>query len=111
VRSGKLRALGVGATERNPLMPDVPTISESGLPGYAAANWIGIVAPAGTPQPIIAKLHREISAIQDSPEAQKQFANEGADIIRMSADGFGDFIASEMVKWGRVVKEAGIKPE
>jgi tripartite-type tricarboxylate transporter receptor subunit TctC len=111
VRSGKLRALGVGATERNALMPDVPTISESGLPGYAAANWIGIVAPAGTPQPIIAKLHREISAIQDSPEAQKQFANEGADIIRMSADGFGDFIASEMVKWGRVVKEAGIKPE
>ncbi len=111
VRSGKLRALGVGATERNALMPDVPTISELGLPGYAAANWIGIVAPAGTPQPIIAKLHREISAIQDLPEAQKQFANEGADIIRMSADGFGDFIASEMVKWGRVVKEAGIKPE
>jgi tripartite-type tricarboxylate transporter receptor subunit TctC len=111
LRSGKLRALGVGAAERYALIPDVPTISESGLPGYAAANWIGVVAPAGTPQPIIAKLHQEISAIQDSPEAQKQFANEGADIIRMSSSVFGDFIASELTKWGRVVKEAGIKPE
>jgi tripartite-type tricarboxylate transporter receptor subunit TctC len=111
VRAGKLKALGVGATERYALMPEVPTIGESGLPGYAAANWIGVVAPAGTPQPIIEKLHQEISAIQDSPEAQKQFANEGADIIRMSAAGFGDFIASELIKWGRVVKEAGIKPE
>jgi tripartite-type tricarboxylate transporter receptor subunit TctC len=111
LRSGKLRALGVGASERNPLIPDVPTITESGLPGYTAANWIGVVATAGTPQPIIDKLHKEISAIQDSPEAQKQFANEGADIIRMSSAGFGDFIGSELVKWGRVVKEAGIKPE
>ena len=111
LRSGKLRALGVGATERYALIPDVPTISESGLPGYAAANWIGVVAPAGTPQPIIAKLHQEISAIQDSAEAQKQFANEGADIIRMSSGAFGDFIASELSKWGRVVKDAGIKPE
>jgi tripartite-type tricarboxylate transporter receptor subunit TctC len=111
LRAGKLRALAVGATERYALIPDVPTISESGLPGYAAANWIGVVAPAGTPPPIIAKLHQEISAIQDSPEAQKQFANEGADIIRMTSSAFGDFIASELTKWGRVVKEAGIKPE
>src|SRR5262245_24268474 len=111
LRSGKLRALGVGAAERYALIPDVPTISESGLPGYAAANWIGVVAPAGTPQPIIAKLHQEITAIQNSPEAQKQFANEGPDISRMSSGAFGDFIASELTKWGRVVKEAGIKPE
>ena len=62
-------------------------------------------------QPDVAKLHQEITAIQDSAEAQKQFANEGADIIRMSSAGFGDFIASELTKWGRVVKEAGIKPE
>jgi tripartite-type tricarboxylate transporter receptor subunit TctC len=111
LRSGKLRALGVGATQRNALIPDVPTVSESGLPGYTAANWIGIVAPAGTPEAIVAKLHREISAIQDSPELQKQFANEGADLMRMSTAEFGDFIVTEMAKWGRVVKEAGIKPE
>src|SRR5262249_50834092 len=100
LRSGKLRALGVGAPERNPLIPDVPTVIEGGLPGYTAANWIGIVAPAGTPEPIIAKLHREISAIQDSPELQKQFANEGADMIRMSRAEFGDFIVAEIAKWG-----------
>jgi tripartite-type tricarboxylate transporter receptor subunit TctC len=111
LRSGKLRALGVGAAQRNALIPDVPTVSEGGLPGYTAANWIGIVAPAGTPEPIIAKLHREISAIQDSPELQKQFANEGADIVRMSTAEFGEFIVAEIAKWGRVVKEAGIKAE
>jgi tripartite-type tricarboxylate transporter receptor subunit TctC len=111
LRSGKLRALGVGAAQRNALIPDVPTVSESGLPGYTAANWIGIVAPAGTPEAIVAKLHREISAIQDSPELQKQFANEGADLMRMSTAEFGDFIGTEIAKWGRVVKEAGIKPE
>jgi tripartite-type tricarboxylate transporter receptor subunit TctC len=111
LRSGKLRALGVGAATRNGLLPDVPTVSESGLPGYEAANWIGIVAPAGTPAPIIEKLHKEISAMQDSPEAQKQFANEGADIIRMTSAEFGKFIASETAKWGRVVKEAGIKAQ
>jgi tripartite-type tricarboxylate transporter receptor subunit TctC len=111
LRSGKLRALGVGAAHRNMLIPEVPTVSESGLPGYEAANWIGIVAPAGTPAAIVEKLHHEISAIQDSAELQKQFANEGADVIRMSSAEFGHFIASETSKWGRVIKEAGIKPE
>ncbi len=111
LRTGKLRALGVGAEKRNALIPDVPTISESGLPGYKAANWIGIVAPAGTPDAIIAKLHREISASLDSPEMQKQFANQGAERMRMSSAAFADFIKTEMAKWGRVVKEAHIKPQ
>ena len=111
VRSGKLRALGVGGTTRNPTIPDVPTVAESGLPGYQAANWIGIVAPAGTPTAIVAKLHSEISAVQDSPEAQKQFAAEGAEVVRMSSAEFGAFMANELDKWGRVVKEAGIKAE
>ena len=111
LRSGKLRALGVGAAKRSTTLPDVPTVSESGLPGYEAANWIGIVAPAGTPAAIIEKLHKEISLMQESPEALKQFANEGADVMRMSSADFGKFIASETDKWGRVVKEAGIKAQ
>jgi tripartite-type tricarboxylate transporter receptor subunit TctC len=110
-RSGKLRALGVGSLQRNPLIPDVPTVSESGLPGYAVANWIGIVAPAGTPNVIVAKLHKEISAIQDSAEMQKQFAHEGAEVVRKTSAEYGEFIASETAKWGRVVKEAGIKSQ
>lgn len=111
VRSGKLRALGVGALKRSFVLPDVPTIDESGVPGYQAANWFGMVAPAGTPAPILDKLHRELSAIQDSAELKKQFANEGAETVHMTAAEFGAFIASETDKWGKVVREAGIKPQ
>ena len=81
------------------------------MPGYEAANWIGVVAPAGTPEPIVERLHKEISAILDSPEVQKLFASEGADIVHMSTAQFGAYIASEIEKWGRVVKQAGIKAQ
>jgi tripartite-type tricarboxylate transporter receptor subunit TctC len=111
LRSGKLKALGVGATQRNRLIPDVPTVAESGLPGYVVSNWFGIMAPAGTPPAIVARLHKEIVAIQDSLELQKQFANDGAEIVRQSSAEFGAHIVSELAKWGRVVKESGIKPE
>ena len=111
LRSGKLRAVGVGAAKRSELLPDVPTVSESGLPGYEAANWIGIVAPAGTPPAVVALLHKEISAMQKSPEVVKQLTSQGASVLQMSSDQFGKFIASETDKWGRVVKEAGIKPQ
>jgi tripartite-type tricarboxylate transporter receptor subunit TctC len=111
VRSGKLRALGVGGKTRNPVLPDVPTVVEAGVPGYEVSNWIGIVAPAGTPAPIVTKLHQEISAILDSAEVQKQLASQGADVLRMGSAEFGTFMASEMDKWERVVKEGGIKPE
>ena len=111
VRSGRLRALGVGALKPSFALPDVPTIDASGVPGYQAANWIGIVAPAGTPEPIVARLHKEMTAAQDSPELQKQFANEGAEIVRMTSTEFGAFIASETTKWGKVVREAKIKAE
>jgi tripartite-type tricarboxylate transporter receptor subunit TctC len=111
VRSGKLRALGVGGTRRSFAMPDVPTIDEAGVPGYHCANWIGLIAPAGTPEPIIALLHKELTAIQDSPELKKQFDHEGSEILRMSSAEFGAFIASELEKWGKVVREAKIKPQ
>jgi tripartite-type tricarboxylate transporter receptor subunit TctC len=111
VRSGKLRAIGVGGKTRNFALPDVPTIDEAGVPGYECGNWIGLVAPAGTPEPIVARLHKELTSAQQSPELQKSFANEGADVVRMSSAEFGAFIATELEKWGRVVKEAGIKPQ
>jgi tripartite-type tricarboxylate transporter receptor subunit TctC len=111
IRSGKLKALAVGADKRNRLIPDVPTAAEGGLPGYTASNWFGIMAPAGTPPAVVARLHKEITEIQNSPEMQKQFANDGADIAQMSSAEFGAFIGTELTKWGRVVKESGIKPE
>ena len=111
IRSGKLKVFDVGGAQRNALIPEVPTVDEAGLPGYAAANWNGILAPAGTPAPIVARMHKEISEILGTPEMQKQFTAEGADVVRMSPTEFAAYIASEIAKWGRVVKEAGIKPE
>src|SRR5262245_19496136 len=103
IRSGKLRGLGIGAATRNAALPDLPTVAEAGVPGYEVANWIGLVAPAGTPAPIVERLNKEIAAIQDSPEAQKQFAADGAEAMRMSPAAFGDFMTKEMAKWERVV--------
>jgi tripartite-type tricarboxylate transporter receptor subunit TctC len=111
VLNGQLRALGTGGSHRSSVLPDVPTIAEAGLPGYDATNWWGIVAPAGTPPAIVAKLHNEISAVQNSEQTKKQFATEGAEIVQMSSPEFGTFMASEIKKWERVVKESGIKAE
>jgi tripartite-type tricarboxylate transporter receptor subunit TctC len=111
IKSGKLRAIGVGSKTRNPVLPDVPSVAESGVPTYEAVNWWGIVAPAGTPQPIIEKLHAALTASQDSPEVTKQFASEGASVVKMSTAEFGKFMQTEMAKWERVVKQGGIKAE
>ena len=111
IRSGKLRALGVGGARRNAALPDVPTISEAGVPGYEANNWWGLLAPAGTPPAILGRLRQEIAAILESPETRKRFEVEGAETGRMTADEFAAFVAAETVKWSRVVKEAGIKAE
>jgi tripartite-type tricarboxylate transporter receptor subunit TctC len=111
VKNGKLRALGVGGTERSKILPDVPTIAEAGVPGYASENWWGIIAPAGTPAPIIEKVHAALAKAQDNPKAQEYFNNEGAVPVKMSSDEFGAFMISEMTKWERVVKEGHIKAE
>jgi tripartite-type tricarboxylate transporter receptor subunit TctC len=111
IRSGKLKALGVGGLKRNPVLPDVPTVDEAGVPGYEAVNWWGLVAPAGTPAPIIERLHKAVQEVQSSPEVTKQFDSEGAEIVRMSPTEFGAYMVKEMAKWERVVKEGGIKAE
>jgi tripartite-type tricarboxylate transporter receptor subunit TctC len=111
IRSGRLKALGVGSAKRVPALPDLPTISEAGVPGYEAINWWGIVAPAGTPRPVIERLHKELSVILASAETKKRFESEGGEAAQMSPEEFGRFIADETVKWAKVVKEAGIKPE
>ena len=111
IKSGKLKALGVGALTRSPVLPDIPTISEAGVPNYEAVNWWGLVAPAGTPAAIVERLHKAVTAVQDNPEVQKQFANEGASVVKMSTAEFGEHMVREMDKWERVVKEGGIKAE
>jgi len=111
IKSGKLRPLGVGGTARSPVLPKVPTIAEAGVPGYAAENWWGLVAPAGTPPAIVARLHKELTAAQDNAEVKKYFDSEGATLVKMSPEQFGAFMVSEMNKWQRVVTEAKIKAE
>jgi tripartite-type tricarboxylate transporter receptor subunit TctC len=111
IRTGRLRALGTGGTKRNPTLPDVPTIAEAGVPGYEANNWWGILAPAQTPQAIINRLHGELGVILASQETQKRFQTEGAEAAAMTPTELGKFIAAEITKWARVVKEAGIKAE
>jgi len=111
VRSGKLKALGVSAGKSNAAMPDVPTIAEAGVPGFEVTNWWGILAPAGTPGPVLERLYKELTAILDSPETRKRFELEGAEVVRMKPPEFAAFVTQETEKWTRVVKEAGIKPE
>jgi tripartite-type tricarboxylate transporter receptor subunit TctC len=108
IKSGKLRALGTSGTKRNPILPDVPTIAEAGVPGYAANNWWGILAPAGTPSAIVEKLHENAQAALKTPELQNEFAREGASTVKMSSAEFGEYIKSEIAKWGHVVKEGNI---
>jgi tripartite-type tricarboxylate transporter receptor subunit TctC len=111
IKGGKLKALGVGSAQRAPVLPDVPTISESGLPGFEVTNWWGIAVPAGTPRARVARLNRELGAIVGSAETKKRFETEGADPLQMSPEEFGRFISQETAKWARVVKEAGIRAE
>jgi len=111
IRNGQLIALGTGGAARSPVLPDIPTIAEAGVPGYQATNWWGILAPAGTPKAIIDKVHAALAAAQDAPATQKHLESEGADVVRMSAAEFGAFMVSEMEKWRRVVQEGGIKAQ
>ena len=111
IQSGSLRALATGGAERSPILPELPTIAEAGVPGYVATNWWGIIAPAGTPQPVVDKLHDAIATVLQSAETKKFLDNEGAAPVQMSSAEFGKFIQSEIDKWGPVVKQAGMKAE
>ncbi len=109
IKAGKLKALGYAGSARSRLLPDVPTISEAGVPGYEAAIWWGILAPAGTPKPICDMLYKEIAMIVNSEDMKKVFENQGADPELMSPSEFGKYIQAETSKWGKVVKAANIK--
>ena len=111
IQGGQLRALATGGAQRSPILPDLPTIAEAGIPGYVATNWWGIIAPVGTPQPIIDKLHDTIAELLNSDTTKKYLDNEGAAPVHMSSAEFGKFIEAEIAKWGPVVKKAGMKAE
>lgn len=111
VRAGKLRALGVGGPNRLAALPDVPTFAEAGLPGATAANWWGIVAPAGTPAQMTQRLGDAIAAVVDSPDLRARFEREGAEPLHMTPREFAAHMEAETRKWTRVVRDAKIKAQ
>ncbi|QWE02142.1 tripartite tricarboxylate transporter substrate binding protein [Polynucleobacter sp. JS-JIR-II-b4] len=110
VKSDKLRGLAVTGAGRDPSMPDLPSISET-LPGFDVKNWIGLFAPAGTPPAVVKKLHDEVAKIMQQPAVQKKLEAEGAKYYAMTPEAFGVFQKKESVRWGKIIKSAGIKPE
>jgi tripartite-type tricarboxylate transporter receptor subunit TctC len=108
IKSGRLIALATGGKKRSPVLPDIPTVAEAGVPSYEALNWWGLIAPAGTPKAAVAKIHEALAKVQDMPDVQQQFDRQGAAVVKMSSDEFGKFVVNELNKWERVVKKAGI---
>jgi tripartite-type tricarboxylate transporter receptor subunit TctC len=111
VKSGKLRALAITSTQRSPLAPELPTMIEAGVPGYEMNGWNGIFAAKGTPPEIIARLHTELAAILQTPEVKEQFASLGAVPVGDTPDEFGTFLKAESARWGKLIRDKGIKPE
>jgi tripartite-type tricarboxylate transporter receptor subunit TctC len=109
VDAGLVRALGTSGENRSPIVPDVPTIAEAGVPGFTASGWVGIMAPAATPKPIVDLLNREINKILASPEVRETWAMQGVDPMFMTSDEFGAFIKIEIEKWAKVAQVAGVK--
>jgi len=109
IKGGRLKALAVTSKERAPALPDVPTMTESGLPGFEASSWFGLLAPAGTPQPVVAKLNAEIAKWLASPEAKEKLLAQGANAAGGTPEDFTRHIAAETAKWQKVVKESGAK--
>lgn len=111
VKSGKLKVLAVTTPARSPLLPEVPTVTESGVPGYEVAVWFGLAAPAGTPKPVIDKLNDGIVNVLKQPDVKAQFAALGVEAVGSSPEAFAAHIAAQRTMWSKVVRDAGVTPE
>ena len=110
-RAGRVRALGTTGAKRSTVLPDVPTISEAGVKDYEATIWLGIMAPAGTPKPIVDRLNAEIGKIVARPDVKKAWNEQGAEPMAMTPAEFEKFLNADIAKWAHVVKVAGVKPD
>ena len=111
VRAGKVKAIATTGKTRSDVLPDVPTISESGVPGYEATIWLGIMAPKGTPKAVVDKLNEAISKISSQPDVKQTWAKQGAVPMVMSPEAFEKYARDDIAKWAKVIKSAGIKAE
>ena len=110
IHSGRLRAIAIGSLKRFSALPDAPTFDESGLTGYEATTWFGLMAPIRTPREIVARLNAEVDKIIKSPDLQTRFVNDGLEPIGGTQEEFGKFIRAEIEKYAKVIKAAGLKP-
>jgi len=111
VKAGHVRALGTTGRVRSTVLPEVPTISEAGVPGYEATIWLGLIAPKGTPPAIVNRLNAEITKIVSKPEVKRDWGTQGAVAMTMTPEEFGKYIDADIVKWERIVKISGAKPD
>jgi tripartite-type tricarboxylate transporter receptor subunit TctC len=109
VRAGKLRAIGISSAKRSPQAPELPTIAESGVPGFAAVPWYGVLGPPSLPRPIVSKLNTEIARALAQPDMQERFVAQGVDLQSSTPEQFAALIKSEVIKWRKVVRDAGAK--
>jgi tripartite-type tricarboxylate transporter receptor subunit TctC len=110
-RGGKLRGIAVTSAQRVPTAPDIPTVAESGLPGFEAFTWFGFFAPSATPRDVIVKLNAESVAALNLPDVKDKMAAQGLFVTASAPDPFGEFVRKEIVRWGKIVKDAGVKPQ
>jgi tripartite-type tricarboxylate transporter receptor subunit TctC len=111
IQAGRIRGLGVTSLQRSPVVPDLPTLDEAGVPKFEATAWYGFLAPAGTPQAIVARLHEEVTQVLKVPEIGQRLASLGLEPIGNSPQAFGDFIRAELAKWAKYAKASGAKVE
>ena len=109
VKLGKLRALGVTSLKRTAVAPELPTLAETGLPGFESIGWHGILAPAGTPREIVARLHADIVSVLRAPEMRARFAEQGAEPVGNTPEQFLEFLKADLAKWAAVIKAAGVR--
>jgi tripartite-type tricarboxylate transporter receptor subunit TctC len=111
VRAKRIRALGIAAPKRSPVAPDIPTISEAGVPGFEIGVWFGLLAPANTPRDIVMKLNAEVAKALSQPDIREIYASTGSEPLSNTPDEFAALIRSEVVKWAKVAQEANISAQ
>ncbi|OGA53151.1 MAG: hypothetical protein A3F74_11980 [Betaproteobacteria bacterium RIFCSPLOWO2_12_FULL_62_58] len=111
IKSGKLRGLGVTSAKRVAALPDLPTIAESGIPGFDVSSWFGVFLPGGTPKPIVAKMNAEIRKILEVPEVRQRLISQGADPASNTPEEFAAYVKAEMAKWGKVARDTGTRAD
>jgi tripartite-type tricarboxylate transporter receptor subunit TctC len=109
VRAGKLRALAVTGAKRSPAVPDLPTMAEAGLADFVVESWYGLMAPAGTPEPVIRKLRDDTLKVLARPEVVEAFAKQGADVVTSTPSEFASMVSSEKARWAEVIRKSGAK--